>query len=92
MTDLQIYALQFNEDLSKIVTVAVAKAAQYCLAGGSTNPVVLATAKQAATNPMNFKGPFLWYAILNGDVQINPTDQTAIEYVVNLKYPEIWGA
>ena len=90
MTNLEIYGFTKNTDLRCRTTTAIAKTAQYVLASNLTGNVRV-HAMNAARAPESYVEWFIWYVVLNATIQADPTDDATIEYVVNLKYPEIWS-
>lgn len=102
MNDEQIYQLRENAQLKHRIGVAVAKAAVYVLGlptgdgtGGTATPSTKSCARQAmaslSTNLDSAINQFVWYVVMNGDVQADATNDTAIEYVVNLQWPQLWA-
>lgn len=96
LTLAQRHALLIDQNLFHRTKSAVLKTAQYVLSGGigENVPAVKANAKFAAeTNATSDATKFMGYIAWNTEEadQANITD-AAIQFVVDSKYMEIWGA
>jgi hypothetical protein len=91
MNNLQIFALRYDVDLNRRAAVAVAKQANFVVAGGG-DQTTLPKAEAAMNNPEAEREKFIWYIVLNSSVQAAPTSDSAIEAVVATHYDEIWAA
>lgn len=89
----EIQTLANDPALRGRTETAIAKAAQYVIAagvGGAITATVLANARVAAKSPANEVTKFIWYVVLN-IVNAAPTNPD-IQFIVDSKYVEIWGA
>jgi hypothetical protein len=89
VTDLQVFAFRYSQDLNQQTTVEVAKMAAFIIAGGG-DQTTLPQAKQALQNPEAAREKFIWYVALDTTVQGAPTDAN-IGTVVSTFYADLWA-
>ena len=89
MTDLEVFAFRYSQNLNQQATVEVAKMAAYVIAGGG-DQTTLPKAKQALQNPESAREAFIWYIALDPTVQGAPTD-AHIATVVSTFYADLWA-
>jgi hypothetical protein len=89
MTDLEIFAFRYNEDLGRKAAVEVAKTAAFVIAGGGDQDT-LPKAKIALSNPEAAREAFIWYIALDVTVQGDPSDAN-IASVIATFYGDLWA-
>lgn len=90
LTYLQVFALRYDADLNHRAAVAVAKTAKFVIDGGG-DQATLPKAKQVVANPEAAREAFIWYIVLDSEVQGDPTNDTKIQTVVDTFYGSLWA-
>lgn len=91
MTYAEIYALAQDITLRHRVALAIEKRAQFVLLAGSTKPNILLNAQQALRNPDSHVSWFVNTVVMDINVQANPTNDAAIQTVVDNNADSIWS-
>lgn len=98
LTNAQKFTLTQDDGLRNRVSVQIAKAANYVLAGGGSPPHILnfqihTRARQAAANPGAEVDVFMFILAENTGDESNPANVTdsTIGSVVDANYAKIWA-
>lgn len=88
------YTILNSGTLKNRAVIAVIKAAHYVLAGGSVNSTVIYNARQAVSSPDVAAARFMTYLAVDATVSAagEAATDAEIQFVVDAKYAELWGA